>query len=156
MSQRINTLLLLFSVLTISCNTNNNTNKELQKVEKLFAALKDNTVSIKTIINEHFLYTNQLKQSTSENSKLLLSSYNTKLKAIRTDLSNQQCRIYTWKAAEQKNAAANKDLPESGKAQKDVFVIFVQDQPKYYLKMQDEKLQSLMPMFKGDLIVGWL
>jgi hypothetical protein len=148
--------LLLLIVLIIGCTTNNSTNPQLQKVEKLLTALKDDTVSIETIIDKHFLYTNQLKQSTSQNSKLLLATYRTKLKALRTDLNHQKCEIYTWETAEQKQPAANKDLPKSAIMEQNVFVIFVQDQPKYYLKMQDKKLQSLMPMLKGDLIVGWL
>lgn len=157
-----NLLSLLLSIAIISCDSNNKIHKnnimdqDIKKVEKLFSALKNDALSIDNIIDEHFLYIDQVKQDSSKDSKFLLDAYVAQLTGLRMDLNNQKCEIHTWETAEKKNADANKDLLENDIPLKDVFVVFVQDKPKYYFKMKDEKVQSVTPMLKGDLITGWL
>ncbi len=157
----------LFSVilmcLVISCtskkmNINKQgkmTNQDIGKIESLLYSLKDENLSIKQVLEKHYLYANII-QASDKDSKTLLEALLYQLGALRKDLRADSTVIYSWEKAKNIDAGATKNLLENDIKLKDVFVVFVHQKPKYYIKIKNKKVQSLTPMLKGETIVGWL
>ena len=155
-------ILLLF--LVNNCNFKKNTSnkkykmidQDIKKIENLLKALNDENLSINQVLDKHYMYANNLKQASDKDSILLLDAYILKFTELRKDLKQNKCHAYSWIAAEKKDKEATKNLLESDVVAENVFVIFVNEKPKYYIKMKDKKVESLTPLLKGNKISGWL
>ncbi|WP_264789795.1 hypothetical protein [Aureispira anguillae] len=127
-------------------------NKAYKIVDTFINTAKSDTLSIEDVFNDYIINANVIKAH-----KEMKEAYLVQLKELRQDLAQQTYAVLPWREAEDKQAAATMDLLKNEEDKNNVFVIFVEDEPKYYILVKEnEGIQSIIPMRKVDTIIGWL
>lgn len=109
------------------------------------------------IFDEYYLDSKKLRRGSTEADSMLLDTRLQKLMSLRSALSNGKGnRTSSWKYAAKEYPELVHNLLEKDIDLDNVFVISITETAEFYIKTQGSKIQSLTPMVKGDVIVGWL
>lgn len=125
--------------------------KEKQAVEAFIEALKNKDLEITQILDDYCLNAALFRKGTAD-SKKYLEMYIQKTVLLRNDLTTFSYQLESFEVSEKKADNSLKELKEKN----GTFVVWVAGIPKHYIKMQNDKVMALMPMTKGDKIVGWM
>lgn len=150
--------ILLFFI--CGCNLSNSQNSQEMKTQQIdiiqvfLDQVKEQT-NIESMILSTFPRAAMYKEADSTDAKMVWDACLQKMTDLQTDIQTKEYAIKAWKDSEKDNPETH-DLLEGNQADGLVYVIWINDHPTHYIKLENGSIQSILPMMKSGTITGWL
>ena len=151
---------LFLSFFLCTCNISNSQNsqkmntQDIDIIQTFLDHVKDQA-NIENIILTTFPRSTIYKETESSDAKMVWNAYQQKMNDLRKDILTKEYAIKAWKDSEIDKPETH-DLLEDDQADELVYVIWINNHPTHYIKLESDSIQSILPLLKNGTITGWL